>query len=138
MGQLTTFLAVPVRRVLRGGARAAPPGRGRGTPHPPPSLHKRCKLDHALLWEHSYKTLELAQLLGQLSHFRARNAAQVLDNVLWKGRVADPSATDKPTAVIRALNAKVARRGWRRHFRAPMIVRAVWDRQWDTTGEARY
>ena len=27
---------------------------------------KRCKLAHAFLWEHSYKRLKLAQLLGQL------------------------------------------------------------------------
>jgi hypothetical protein len=30
---------------------------------------KRCKLAHALLWEYSYKGLELAQLLGQLGVF---------------------------------------------------------------------
>ena len=28
-----------------------------------------CKLAHAFLWEHSYKKLKLAQLLGQLSVF---------------------------------------------------------------------
>ena len=31
----------------------------------------RCKLAHALLWEYSYKRLELAQLLGQLGVFLA-------------------------------------------------------------------
>ena len=30
---------------------------------------KRCKLAHALLWEHSYKGMKLAQLLGQPSVF---------------------------------------------------------------------
>ena len=30
---------------------------------------KRCKLARAFLWEHSYKTLMLAQLLGQLGVF---------------------------------------------------------------------
>ena len=30
---------------------------------------KRSKLAHAFLWEHSYKRLELAQLLGQLGVF---------------------------------------------------------------------
>ena len=30
---------------------------------------KRCKLAHAILWEHSYKRLKLAQLLGQLGVF---------------------------------------------------------------------
>ena len=31
-------------------------------------LPKICKLAHALLWEYSYKRLNLAQLLGQLGH----------------------------------------------------------------------
>jgi hypothetical protein len=31
--------------------------------------HKRCKLAHAFLWEHSYRRLQLAQLLGQLGVF---------------------------------------------------------------------
>jgi predicted O-methyltransferase YrrM len=31
----------------------------------------------------------------------------LLDNVLWGGRVADPSATDPDTAAIRALNARI-------------------------------
>lgn len=31
-----------------------------------------------------------------------------IDNVLWSGRVADPSVDDEDTAAIRALNAKVA------------------------------
>jgi hypothetical protein len=30
---------------------------------------KRCRLAHAFLWEHSYKRLKLAQLLGQLGVF---------------------------------------------------------------------
>jgi hypothetical protein len=30
---------------------------------------KRCRLAHAFLWEHSYKRLQLAQLLGQLGVF---------------------------------------------------------------------
>ena len=31
-----------------------------------------------------------------------------IDNVLWSGRVADPSATDEDTAAIRDLNARIA------------------------------
>jgi caffeoyl-CoA O-methyltransferase len=31
-----------------------------------------------------------------------------IDNVLWSGRVADPSVTDESTAAIRALNEKIA------------------------------
>jgi predicted O-methyltransferase YrrM len=31
-----------------------------------------------------------------------------IDNVLWSGRVADPSDHDEPTEAIRALNAKIA------------------------------
>jgi predicted O-methyltransferase YrrM len=31
-----------------------------------------------------------------------------IDNVLWSGRVADPSADDEDTVAIRALNAKIA------------------------------
>ena len=30
-----------------------------------------------------------------------------IDNVLWGGKAADPAITDKDTAAIRALNAKI-------------------------------
>ncbi len=38
-----------------------------------------------------------------------RGGLIAIDNVLWHGRVADPSATDADTEAIRALNAKLAR-----------------------------
>jgi predicted O-methyltransferase YrrM len=37
-----------------------------------------------------------------------RGGLIVIDNVLWSGRVADPSDTDESTLAIRALNAKLA------------------------------
>jgi hypothetical protein len=37
---------------------------------------KRCRLAHAFLWEHSYKRLKLAQLLGQLGVFLTCAAAR--------------------------------------------------------------
>jgi len=37
-----------------------------------------------------------------------RGGLVVIDNVLWSGRVADPSDTDESTLAIRALNAKLA------------------------------
>jgi hypothetical protein len=67
--------------VRRAGGRPSRPTAARGALGWP----KRCKLARAFLWEHSYKRLTLAQLLGQLSgrlsHLRAARLGRVVDRV---------------------------------------------------------
>ncbi len=36
-----------------------------------------------------------------------RGGIVLIDNVLWRGRVADPAQVDADTAALRALNAKL-------------------------------
>ena len=48
---------------------------------------ERCQLAHALLWEHSCKRLQLAQLLCQLGVFRTLTLTRRCDRTLGQGRL---------------------------------------------------